>query len=120
MADDSHTDLLLIRFSEYDLIMHYHWGLAIGHIHVHRPTGPPSHNQEEPDIQDDHSPGHKDVVGINESNVNTEAQDENSGVCDSDDLKLGFEDHEHEGWDDVELEGEDGLEGVNLEAEEDT
>jgi hypothetical protein len=59
------------------------------------------------------------VVEMNESNVNTEVQDGNSNVCDSDDLELGFEDCEHEGWDDVELEGEDSLEGVNLEAEED-
>jgi hypothetical protein len=57
---------------------------------------------------------------MDESNVNTEVQDGNSNVCDSDDPELGFEDCKHKGWDDVESEGEDGLEGVSLEVEEDT
>jgi hypothetical protein len=121
MAAGSNTDLLIIRFSERDLIMRYHWGLAVGHLHAHQHTctpGPctPGHNQGEPDTQDDHSPDHEDEAGVDESNVNTEVQDGNS-----DDLELGFEDREHEGWDDVESEGggEDGLERVDLEEEKD-
>jgi hypothetical protein len=61
---------------------------------------------------------------MDEGNVNTEVQDGNGDACDSDDPELGFEDREHEGWNDVESENseggsEDGLEGANLEEEED-
>jgi hypothetical protein len=31
---------------------------------------------------------------MDESNINTEVQDGNSDVCDSDDPELGFEDHD--------------------------
>ena len=30
--------ILILRFSDRDLLMRYHWGLGIGHLHAHRPA----------------------------------------------------------------------------------
>ena len=107
----------VIRFSERDILMRYHWGLGVGHFHAHQPTGRPSHNYEESDTQYVHSPECENEVRMDENDVNTCIQDENSDVCDSDDPELDLEDREHEGWDDV--ESEDDLEDTNFLEEND-
>jgi hypothetical protein len=98
---DSDVDFKILRFSERDLLMRYHWGLGVGHLHAHQPGSTASRIPEEPDMQDE-------TEELGENNVDIHTQDNNGDVYDSDDPELGLEDRHLEGWEDLEPEGSEG------------
>jgi hypothetical protein len=96
------------RFSERDLLMRYHWGLGVGHIHAHQHTVPLAAipRTDSPDVQLEHEPDA--TLDVNEINIQIDLQDGNSDVYHSDNPELGLEDRELEGWEDVESDGSEG------------
>jgi len=80
--------------------MRYHWGLGVGHLHAHQPTATTRHAPED----DTQSPEYETEEPLDKTNVNTQTQDENSDIYNSDDPELDLEDRDLEGWEDVELE----------------
>jgi hypothetical protein len=112
---------LIPSFSERDLIMRYHWGLGVGHVHAHRPAATTSHIPEE--VQGIHSPEHEPEEtaggGNSDNDLNAQLLDENSDVYNSDDPELGLEDCDPDGWEDVESDNEEGGDGgEDMEEEE--
>jgi hypothetical protein len=101
------------RFSERDLLMWYHWGLGVGHFHVHQPVSSSVRMSEGEGDQDfclaECEIG--DIWRLNENNVNEQTQNGNSDIYDSDNLELGSEDRDNEGWE-SEDESDDHDEGV--------
>jgi hypothetical protein len=129
----------MLRFSERDLLMRYHWGLGVGHLYTRQPSGTSAYISKGPSTYDVNSPepSPRDVEPpepthdadlpelptadiespeqewrLGENNVDTQIQDRNSGDSDDNDDELGFEDREHVGWDNVETEESEG-EGEN-------
>lgn len=96
--------------------MRYHWGLGVGHYHIHQGASTtPENSQDESPITNLHGveedQPEDDLQTINNVPVRHRAGGSNdtddSEVTDSDDGELGLEDRQQEGWEDVESEPED-------------
>jgi hypothetical protein len=110
-CDDSDPDMDP-RFSDRDLVMRYHWGLAVGHLHVHQPismSGPIPGDPESPRNTQDDDDQFPDFEVDKLSDENAHAQDGDSIDYDSDNPDLGLEERDLEGWEDVETDS--GSEG---------
>src|SRR5882762_1063693 len=94
----------MVRFSERDLLMRYHWGLGVGHLHAHQPAGIPR-IPEQPDAVDARLHECDIEEGFDANNVDVPIQDADSDTGDFDDPELSLEDRNFEGWEDVESEG---------------
>ena len=94
--------------------MHYHFGLGVGHLYVHRPVPTLSRIPEGfQGSQDSPSPGCETGKRLD---VN---QDADSDIYNPDDPELGLEDRDLEGWEDVESsEKLDGADGADEDSEE--
>jgi hypothetical protein len=89
--------------------MRYHWGLGVGHFHVHQPaptSGWVSHLTE--DAEETQVPDLELQDALGESL--TQANDRSSDMgYESERSELCLEDREFEGWDDIEMNDiEDG------------
>jgi hypothetical protein len=101
----------LYRFSEQDLLMRYHWGLGVGHLHAHQSQPAATAGRvPEDDTWDVGSPEYEaeETLGGN---------DADNHVYDFGDAEFGLEDPELEGWEDVESE-EEGGEDEDVDSEE--
>jgi hypothetical protein len=84
------------RFSDRDLLMRYHWGLGVGHLHAHQHAatsipGEDSHiRTQSPDCEPD----------VDENDVGAQTQDRD-GDNDADDPELSLTERDLEGWEDV-------------------
>ena len=91
--------------------MHYHWGLAVGHLPVHQPismSGPiPSEPVSLRNTQDENQ--FPDFEADKLSGENACAQAGDSIGYESDNPELGLEERDLEGWEDVETDS--GSEG---------
>jgi len=100
------------RFSDRDLVMRYHWGLAVGHLHVHQPismSGPiPGETGSLMNTQDDDDQL-PDFEADKLSGEHACAQNGDSIDYESDNPELGSEERDLEGWEDVETDS--GSEG---------
>jgi hypothetical protein len=78
--------------------MRYHWGLGVGHFHVHEPTSTFLNITDKSAMMDLETSG--DVITTEPEALPTHA------VNDPDhktaDPEMGLEDHDPEGWEDVE------------------
>jgi hypothetical protein len=72
-------------------MMHYHWGLGVGHQHAHQATSTFHHEVEREDE-------------ILDSNLD-------EGLPDGEKHEFDLDDREAEGWEDVESESSDGENG---------
>ena len=95
------------RFSAPDLMMRYHWGLGVGHSHVHQPvvsniTTPIVY---EPGDSQDNQSSNLEPDGTSYSNVDAVGDDDLEYI--SDDPELGLEDRHlpDEGWEDTDTDG---------------
>ena len=96
------------RFSAPDLMMRYHWGLGVGHSHVHQPvvvsniTTPIVY---EPGDSQDNQSSNLEPDGTSYSNVDALGDDDHE--YSSDDPELGLEDRHlpDEGWEDTDTDG---------------
>jgi hypothetical protein len=92
--------------------MCYHWGLAVGHLHVHQPmsmSGPIPGDPESPRNTKDDDDQFPDFEVDKLSGENEHARDRDSIDYESDNPDLGLEGRDLEGWEDVETDS--GLEG---------
>lgn len=95
--------------------MRYHWGLGVGHLHAHHPTSSCTpDNSRDVDASNDLLadpellPGHTD----------THATDvDDNTYRESDNLEMGLEDRDLEGWEDAES---DTLEDGNVNSDHDS
>jgi hypothetical protein len=90
---------LSLRFSDPDMMMRYHWGLGVGHYHVHQPTSTSRLFTNEPgDAQDDRSPN-IEPEGTSDRNIHPGDGDDDFEYA-NDDPELGLEDRHlaEEGW----------------------
>ena len=82
--------------------MKYHWGLGVGHLHVHGLTSTSPWNPDQPrdaDAPDGPSANHEDPIGVVELN----ATGFDGNPCDeSVNLEMNLDEHDMEGWEDVE------------------
>jgi L-alanine-DL-glutamate epimerase-like enolase superfamily enzyme len=77
------------RFSERDLLLRYHWGLGIGHIHAHQAAATSEKHSQLAECE-----------WQEEEETDQEILEGNSDVYNSGDSPgLGSEDDESEGWD---------------------
>jgi hypothetical protein len=90
------------RFSDRDLLMRYHWGLGVGHLHAHQSTS----SYQSKGIDAPHEPV-PETLPVSRDTKTTDVNDDDE----SDNSEIGLEDHEFEGWDDV--ESDDSNEGGN-------
>ena len=88
--------------------MRYHWGLGVGHLHVHHPASTSSSNSSIPDkprdIEDDQNTDH------GPDNVSEDASDiacAGSDAYDSDKPEWDLDSHDLEGWEDETDSGND-------------
>jgi hypothetical protein len=105
----------ICRFSDRDLLMRYHWGLGVGHLHAHQHVvtripenilGLQSLECETSERQD-------------EDDNNVQTQDGNcSDVCDSDSLEFSLKDSDLEEWEDYESGTEHGDQNEYAEEED--
>ena len=79
--------------------MCYHWGLAIGHLHAHKATSTSSTVYAEPSEIED---GQYADLAPGKNHVHTPGLDDASDTCESDNSDLGLNEHDLEGWQDVE------------------
>jgi hypothetical protein len=97
---------MLPRFADRDILMRYHWGLGVGHIHAHQPVAWSGHDSEDP--RDVPSPGREPEEASATYSGNTQTGNDSDGD-DTDNPELDLEDRDLEGWEDVESEdSEDG------------
>jgi hypothetical protein len=95
----------IFRFSDRDLMMHYHWGLGVGHQHAHQATSTFHHKVEREDeildsnLDEGLPDGEKQI------------QDGDTQSYDPDHPEFDLDDCEAEGWEDVESESSDGENG---------
>jgi hypothetical protein len=90
--------------------MRYHWGLGVGHLHAHQPTPSPSRIPDEP-LSGNNDDRYVDPE-LGESPVNASPGTDSAGdiiVYESDNPELGLDDHELEGWQDVETDSDNDL-----------
>jgi hypothetical protein len=97
--------------------MRYHWGLGVGHLHAHQPSGTCDRISEEPDAQDIQLL-YETEERLGENNMDTQIQEGDSDVDNHHDPELDLEDHEYEGWDEEDLEDENRVELEGIEGEE--
>jgi hypothetical protein len=98
------------RFSDRDLLMRYHWGLGVGHLHAHHSTSTSaciSDNRDADNQADESADPEPCELGPSHENahLNLEAHDTDS---DLDKPELGLDDRDPEGWEDVETDGSEG------------
>jgi hypothetical protein len=105
--------------------MRYHWGLGVGHLHVHQTQKTPDHDgdpatPEAPWVEDSQADQTSDCILVDlnvrsENNMDAHPQEEDSDMCCSDNSEFGLDDRQLEGWEDVESddEGEDFGDGVD-------
>ena len=109
------------RFSDWDLLMRYHWGQGVGHLHVHQSTSRciPDQPPEQPivvDALDD--PGTEELpdsegLDINAADMDDDISDE------SNNLEFALKDHDVEDWGDVESDTADDNGPLDSESEDD-
>ena len=100
------------RFSERDLLMRYHWGLGVGHLHAHQSATTSIYipGEDAPDIENEEIPNEGDIQ------VNIETQDGMSDVFEPYNPELDLEDRELEGWEDIQSEElQSGVEDEDME-----
>lgn len=86
------------RFSDRDLLMRFHWGQGIGHSHAHQISVCPSSSVvQASNIQETQNDIEDEPLFVNDNNLEEYDQDSPEFVV---------EDHEWEGWEDVESEDE--------------
>lgn len=91
------------RFSTRDLLMRYHWGLGVGHLHAHRPrlTSSFGYNADGPDQDEIHQD-----LPTNVESKETQVEDGASDSYESDNPELGLEISDLEDWEDMETDSE--------------
>jgi hypothetical protein len=86
--------------------MRYHWGLGVGHFHVHQPTAT---LVDVPNLPEDPElPDFEQEAVLYEDDDIACAQD-GSDVYDSDNPELGLDDRQSDGWEEVEYDEDGGL-----------
>jgi hypothetical protein len=110
LSDSNH------RFSDRDLLMRYHWGLGVGHLHAHCPESTTnrcsSFPDEQRDIEDDQNTGREpDNVSEHASNIDGACSD----AYNSDNSEWDLDNRDFEGWetdsgDDIDCQSEHGSE----------
>ena len=84
--------------------MRYHWGLGVGHFHAHQSASTSScvsdQAEDAPDIQ---VPDIELQEALGESLVQANDRDSDMGY-ESENPELCLEDHDLEGWDDIEMD----------------
>jgi hypothetical protein len=92
------------RFSDRDLLMHYHWGLGVGHFHAHQPASALGRVSDlAGDPQDFQVPDVELQEALREPLEQPNDRGSDVGY-DSDNPELHLEDHNLEGWDDIEMD----------------
>jgi hypothetical protein len=87
--------------------MRYHWGLGVGHIHVHRPTSVSGCIPNQPmDVETSDNVPRALAVPANGDLEATTATNTCHEFADS---EMTLEDYDPEGWDDVESDTSEGV-----------
>jgi hypothetical protein len=88
------------RFSDQDIMMHYHWGLGVGHHYTHgsvpSSTSCCEHESDNVDLDPGEGSGEEQHV-----------HDAHGDNYDSDHPEFSLRDHETEGWEDVQSDDSD-------------
>ena len=80
----------MLRFSDRDLLMRYHWGTGVGHLHAHQPLSNDGSISDEPiDIEDDQNADNE--LGEHASSIDGTSRD---SVHKSDNSEWDWEDVE--------------------------
>jgi hypothetical protein len=89
--------------------MRYHWGLGVGHTHVHRPTSASGCIPNQPmDVETlDNVPTVTDPEAMS-ANEDLEVTTANTTSQEFPDSEMVLEDCDPEGWDDVESDSSEG------------
>lgn len=91
------------RFSDRDLLMRYHWGLGVGHLHAHGPISNPSHIPDLPRDTD---------ASDNLSEAPPDGDLHAADIADdNDNPEMVLDEHDFEGWDDVESDASEAGNG---------
>ena len=107
-----------VRFSDRDLLMRYHAGLGVGHVHTHpgqsSASGIPRESRDI-DVPDDPIPEQLPDGGeMQAPDMENEQNDE------ADNPEMALEDRENEGWEDAESDdSKDGNESDGQSSEDD-
>jgi hypothetical protein len=89
--------------------MRYHWGLGIGHTHAHQPTFNAGQSPDKSNnAQDDRSTDFEPDEPSGGNAADTAHVGEGDASCKSDNPELCLDDHDMEGWDDVETDSAEG------------
>jgi hypothetical protein len=93
--------------------MRYHWGLGFGHLHAHQPMPSPSCIPDEPlsGTKDDHYVDPELCESPRDVSPGTDSAGDII-VYKSDNPELGLDDHELEGWQDVETDSSNDLDDL--------
>lgn len=92
------TPSKMLRFSERDLMMRYHWGLGVGHLYAHGPSSTSRCDDESDDVDLDRDEGSGDERHVH---------DGDSDSWNSDHPEFSLQDREAEGWEDVQSDNSD-------------
>jgi hypothetical protein len=100
----------------------YHWGMGVGHLHVHRATPTSSCILQEDksiDTSDDLFADLEPLQGGRDTHVTADI-DSGSASYESDNSEMALEDRDLEGWEDVEGDAsEDGNDNIDNDSEDD-
>jgi hypothetical protein len=93
--------------------MRYHWGLGVGHLHAHQPVPSPSRIPDEPlsGTKDDHYVDPELCKSPRDVSPGTDSASDII-MYESDNPELGLDDHELEGWQDVETDSSNDLDDL--------
>ena len=109
----------ILRFSDCDLLMSYHWGLRVGHFHAHQEfTSTVPDNQEVQEGIKDNDVYEEDMNPASPHNADLDS------AYGSDKSDFSLDDRDIEGWEEVESDVGSNFEGggvdeVEYESEED-
>ena len=109
----------ILRFSDRDLLMCYHWGLGVSHFHAHQKfTSTVLDNQEAQEAIEDNDVYEEDRNPVSPRNADSDS------AYKSDNSDFSLDDRDIEGWEEVESDIGSNFEGggvdeVEYELEED-
>jgi hypothetical protein len=117
---DSAADLNPYSFSDRDLLMRYHWGLGVGHLHAHQPIfnagwgrdeSRDSQNDQSADFEPDEQPD--EPRGENAYAADTAHDGDSDVPYESDNPELWLDESDVEGLDDLETDSNADEDGEN-------
>jgi hypothetical protein len=110
------TQIQIRRFSDQDLLMRYHWGLGVGHLHVHGSTSTSSCILDKSiDTSDDLFADPEPLGGRDMHATDMDS----SASYESDNSEMALEDRDLEGWEDVEGDTSDDGNDIDHDSEDD-